>query len=39
MVQHQVEVPGGDPPQSFGSVSVENIHETSEIFIFSDING
>ena len=33
------EVPGGDAPPAFGSVSVEIIQETSEIFIFADING
>ena len=30
---------GGDFPPAFGSVSVENIQETSEIFIFADVNG
>ena len=33
------EVPGGDFPQAFESVSVETIQETSEIFIFADIYG
>ena len=36
LVQHQGEVPGGDTPPTFGSVSVEVIQETSEIFIFAD---
>ena len=31
LVQHQGEVPGGDTPPSFGSVSVETILEMSEI--------
>ena len=39
LAQHQEEVPGGDPPPSFGSVSVEAIQETSEILIFDDIDG
>ena len=37
LVQHQGEVPGGEAPPTFRSVSVEAIHETSEIFIFADI--
>ena len=39
LVQHQGEVPGGDSPLSFGSVSMEIVQETSEIFILADING
>ena len=35
----QGEVPGGDSPLTFGPVSVETIQETSEIFIFANING
>ena len=37
--QNQGEVPGGDSPAAFGSVSVETFQETSEIFIFTEING
>ena len=37
--KNQEEVPGGDSPPAFGSVSVETIHETSEIFILTDIDG
>ena len=37
LVQNQGEVPGGDSPPAFGSVSVETIQETSEILIFADI--
>ena len=39
MVQNQGEVPGGDSPPAFGSVSVETIQETSQIFVLADING
>ena len=39
LVQNQGEVPGGDFPPAFGSVSVEIIQEMSEIFIFADANG
>ena len=39
LVQHQEEVPGGNFPSSFGSVSVETIQEMSEIFIFAYVNG
>ena len=39
LVQHQGEVPGGAAPLTLGSVSVETIQETNEIFIFTDING
>ena len=39
LVQDQGEVPRGDSPPTFGSVSVETIQETSEIFILGDING
>ena len=39
LVQDQGEVPEGDFPPAFGSVSVETIKETSEIFIFADVNG
>ena len=39
LVEHQGEVPGGDTPQSFGSISVKTIQETNEIFIFADMNG
>ena len=38
LVQHQGEVPGGDAPPPFRSVSVEAIQEVSEIFIFTDID-
>ena len=38
LVQNQGEVPGGDPPPAFGSVSLETIQKASEIFIFADIN-
>ena len=38
-MQDQGEVPGGDFPLAFVSVSVETIQETSEIFIFADVNG
>ena len=34
---NQGEVPGGDSPLAFGSVSVEAIQETSEIFILADM--
>ena len=37
--KNQEEVPGGDSPPAFGSVSVEAIQETSEIFILTDIDG
>ena len=37
--ENQGEVPGGDSPPAFGSVSVETIQETSEIFILTDIDG
>ena len=36
--EHQGEVPGGDTPLTFKSVSVETIQETSEMLIFADIN-
>ena len=39
LVQHQGRVPRGDAPQTLRSVSVEAIQETSEIFIFADIDG
>ena len=39
LVQHQGEVPGGDTPPTFRSVSVETIQKTSEIRIFADIYG
>ena len=32
-------VPGGDAPPPFGSVSVEVIQETSEVFIPTNVNG
>ena len=35
----QGEVPGGDSLPAFGSVSVETIQKTSEIFILTDIDG
>ena len=35
----QLEVPGGYATPAFGSVSVEAIQETSEIFILSNIAG
>ena len=38
LVQYQGEVPGGDVPPTFRSVSVEAIRETSEIFILADID-
>ena len=37
--KNQGEVPGGDSPPAFGSVSVEAIQETSEIFILTNIDG
>ena len=37
--ENQEEVPDGDSPPAFGSVSVETIQETSEIFIPTDIDG
>ena len=37
-MQKQGEVPGGDAPPTYKSVSVEAIQETSEIFIFADID-
>ena len=36
--KNQGEVPGGNSPPGFGSVSVETIQETSEIFILTDID-
>ena len=39
LVKNQGEVPGGDSPPAFGSVSVETIQGMSEIFILADING
>ena len=38
-MKHQRKVPGGDAPPALGSVSMETVQETSEIFIFADING
>ena len=38
LVKNQGGVPGGDAPPTFGSVSVEAIQETGEVFIFADIN-
>ena len=38
-MQYQGKVPRGDAPPTFGSVFVETIQETSEIFICADING
>ena len=37
--KNQGEVPGGDSLPAFGSVSVEIIQETNEIFILTDIDG
>ena len=37
--KNQGEVPGGGSPPAFGSVSVEAIQETSEIFILTNIDG
>ena len=37
LVQDQGQVPGRDSHMTFGSVSVEAIQETREIFIFTDI--
>ena len=37
LVQHKGEVPGGDAPLTFGSVSMEAVQEMSEILIFTDI--
>ena len=37
--KNQGEVPGGDSLPAFGSVSVETIQETSEIFILTDLDG
>ena len=39
LVQNQGEVPGGDFPLAFGSVSVETIQEMGDIFVLADING
>ena len=39
LVKHQGKVPGGDAPPTLGSVSMETVQETSEIFIIADING
>ena len=39
LVQNQGEVPGGDSPPAFGSISMETIQETSEIFILADFDG
>ena len=39
LVEHQGQVPGGEPLLTFGSVSVEIIQETSEILIIADIYG
>ena len=39
LVKHQGKVPGGDAPPALGSVSMETVQETSEIFILADING
>ena len=39
LVQNQGEIPGEDFPPAFGSVSVETIQETSDIFILADIDG
>ena len=39
VVKHQGQVPGGDAPLTFRSVSMESIQEMSEIFIFADIMG
>ena len=37
--KNQGEVPGGGSPPAFGSVSVEAIQGTSEIFILTNIDG
>ena len=37
--KNQGEVPGGGSPPAFGSVSVEAIQETNEIFILTNIDG
>ena len=37
--KNQGEVPGGGSPPAFGSVSVEVIQETSEIFLLTNIDG
>ena len=37
--KNQGEAPGGGSPPAFGSVSVEAIQETSEIFILTNIDG
>ena len=39
MMHRQGQVPGGDAPLTFGSVSVETIKEMVKILIFADING
>ena len=39
LVQDQWEVPGGDAPPAFGSVSMETIQEMSEIFVLADVEG
>ena len=39
LVLHQGNIPGGDAPPTFGSVSLETIQEMGEILTFADING
>ena len=39
LVQNQRKVPGGDTPSALGSVSVETVQESGEIFIFADVEG
>ena len=38
-MKYQRKVLGGDAPPALGSVSMETVQETSEIFILADING
>ena len=38
-MQNQGKVPGGDAPPILGSVSMETIQETGEIYNFANING
>ena len=39
LCKNQSEVPRGYAPPAFGSVSVETIQETSEIFVLADVEG
>ena len=37
LVQDQLKVPGGNTPPTFGSVPMETVQETSEIFVLADV--